>query len=156
MEITEVPLKMQFIVKTTEAEKTYEQQRQNVLTLSQIYSAYGQQTIPLAMQLFGPQGMQMKQQAPELWDYMGRVLTGSGKLMDSIFKFFGIYDTMNYLPDAEKMDQMLDMMKTAAGGIGGMPQLQQGLPGQGGVGPQQGVPGPGMQPQMPPQQGGAY
>jgi len=137
MEITEVPLKMQFVVKTTEAEKTYEQRRMNVMTLSQLYTQFATQTIPLAMQLFGPQGMQMQQQAPELWQYMARVLTGSGKLMEDIFKFFGTYDTKNYIPDPDRMDEMLDMIAGAAQGLSGMPQI--GAPqgqGQGQMPPQ--------------------
>ena len=123
MPITQVPLKMTFIVKTTEAERTYEQQRMNIMTLSQLFSQYAEKTVPLAMQLYGPQGQAMQQQAPELFNYMGRLLTGSGKLMESIFGFFGVQDTQNYVPDTEKMDKMLDMMQGALAAMQNMPQV---------------------------------
>lgn len=137
MDITSVPLKLQFIVKTTEAEKTYEQRRMNVMTLNQIFAQFAQQTVPLAMQLFGPQGMQMKQQAPQMWEYMGRILVGSGKLMEDTFKFFGTMDVNNYIVDPEKLDALMDQMasftgQTFIGAPGGMAAGpgQQEQPGQ--------------------------
>lgn len=157
VELAEVPMRLKFVVRTTEAEKTYEQRRMNVMTLSQLYSQYAQQTVPLAMQLYGPQGQQIKQQAPELWNYLGRILVGSGKLMEDIFKFFGTMDVNNYIPDSEKMDQLLDMLGSMAEGMKGIPQMapeQSPMPGaQAQPGPEQmmmegGAPG-GMPPGMP-------
>ena len=139
MPLAEVPMRLKFIVRTTEAEKTYEQRRMNIMTLSQLYSQFAQQTIPLAMQLYGPQGMQIQQQAPELWAYLGRILTGSGKLMEEIFKFFGTMDVNNYVPDPEKLDKLLDMLGAVAQGMQGMPQL--------GVIPSQSAPHDGILPQ---------
>jgi hypothetical protein len=141
MEISEVPLKMNFIVKTTEAERTYEQQRMNVMTLSQLFAQYAEKTVPLAMQLYSPQGLQMQQQAPELYNYLGRLLAGSGKLMESIFEFFGVYDTANYVPDPDRLDEMLDMMRGAAQSLQGMPQIAGGANGEAAVqaGPAAGV-----------------
>lgn len=141
MPITDVPLKMRFVVETTEMEKTYEQRRMNVMTLSQLFTQFATQTVPLAAQLFGPQGEQMQKQAPQLWQYMARCLTGSGKLMEDIFKFFGTYDTNNYIPDPEKLDQLLDMMAGMAQSVQGAGQVQ--IPGA------QGQQGPMAQGQMP-------
>lgn len=131
MEITEVPLKIKFVVKTTEAEKTYEQRRMNVMTLTQIFTQFSKETIPLAMQLFGPQGQQMQAQMPQLWNYLGRILVGSGKLMEDTFKFFGTYDVNNYVPNPKMMDQMLDTMaqafvgaQQAGSGFAGAPVAQ--------------------------------
>lgn len=128
MTVAEVPTRMAFYVKVTDAERTFEQQRMNLMTLTQMMAQFGQQTVPLAMQMFGPQGVQMQQQAPELYNYMGRILAGSAKMMEDIFKFFNIYNTKDYLPDAERLDQMMDMFGAALQGFqGGSAAVEQGL-----------------------------
>lgn len=129
MTVAEVPTRIAFSVKVTDAERTFEQQRMNLMTLTQLMSQFGQQTVPLAMQVYGPQGEQMKAQAPEMYNYMGRILAGSAKMMEDIFKFFNIYNTKDYLPDSERIDQMMDMFGAALQGFqgaGGMvpPQAQ--------------------------------
>jgi len=123
MEVSEVPMRIAFTVKTTDGDRTYEQQRMNLMTMTQIYGMFAEKTVPLAMQLYGPQGMQMQQQAPEMWAYLARLMVGSGKLVDGIFKFFGIYDTENYVPDMNQLDKMVDMMRGMAGAFSGAPGM---------------------------------
>jgi hypothetical protein len=113
MEIKEVPMRLKFTVRTTEIDRTYEQRRMNLLSLSQIYTQYATQTIPLAQALFGPQGQQMQQQAPQAYQYMARVLVGSGKLLTKIFEFMGINETGEYIENPEILDDQLDQMATA-------------------------------------------
>ena len=147
MDVQSIPLKMKFLVKTTDTEKTYEQRRMAILSLTQIFSQYAQQTIPLAQVLYGPQGAQMQQQSPQMYDYMMRILTGANKLMTTTFEFFGVYDTKNYLPDAEEMDKRLDDLKsvldimrnTQGGGANGQAGSGSVLP-SGGVGGGAGFP----------------
>ncbi|NJL70758.1 MAG: hypothetical protein HC888_03690 [Candidatus Competibacteraceae bacterium] len=129
--IGEVPMRLSFTVRTTDADRTYEQQRMNLMSLSQLFAQFGQQSVPLAMQLFGPQGQQMKQAAPEMWAYMARLLTGSTKLMEQIFTFMGIPDTGNYLPDGDRLDKMTDMMQGMMTALQGAPQQPGGAVGQG-------------------------
>jgi len=159
MELSEVPMRMAFSLQTTDADKTYEQQRENVLGLMQVYNGFAEKTLPLAMQLYSPQGMQMQQQAPEAWGYMARVLTGASKLMEDTFRFFGIYNTQDYVVDSDKLDQMLDMMRSMGQTFGSAPQLGGsqvgGMPPEG-MPPEGAMPPQGMPPQgaMPMQQGG--
>ena len=122
--IGEVPMRISFTVKTTDSERTYEQQRMNMMTMTQIYAQFSKETIPLAMQLYGPQGMQMRQSAPEMWGYLARIMVGSGKLVENIFKFFGMYDVGNYVPSTENLDKMVDMMGSMAQSFAGAPQVQ--------------------------------
>jgi hypothetical protein len=145
MELSEVPVRMAFAMKTTDIDKTYDQQRQNIMALGQIYSGFAQQALPLAMQLYSPQGVQLQQAAPEAWAYMARVLTGYGKLAEETFKFFGMYNTGDFVPETETMDKMLDMMRSmtmqtaqsfqgapvAGAGPQGVPQGPQGPQGPG-------------------------
>lgn len=137
MPLSEVPMRMKFMVRTTDADRTYEQQRMNLLSLTQVFAQFAQQTIPLAMQVYSPQGQQLAQQAPEAWGYMARVLTGSGKLTEEIFKFFGLYNSKDYVPDSKKLDDLLDMLvKQTAQSFAGAPNMSvpqsmsqpQGLP----------------------------
>ncbi len=153
MTVAEVPTRMVFSVKVTDAERTFEQQRMNIMTLTQMLAQFGQQTIPLAIQIYGPQGAQMQQQAPELYNYMGRILAGSAKMMEDIFKFFNIYNTRDYLPDSERIDQMMDMFAAALQGFQAGSQMQ--IPaaagpaeGQAGGGAPSGVPPVGAAPMM--------
>jgi hypothetical protein len=127
----EIPMRISFGIKTTEAEKTFEQQRQNIMALSQLFAQYGQQTIPLAMQLFGPQGLQMKQQAPDMWNYMAKVLTGSGKLIEQIFEFFGTKNTQDYIPDLSLLEKMMQTIGAVGQSFAGTPQMPLGSPQQG-------------------------
>lgn len=150
MELTDVPMRMSFTVKTTDAEKTFEQQRQNVMALTQIYAQFAQQTIPLAMQLYGPEGQTMMQAAPELFKYMERVMIGSGRLMEDVFKFFGVKDSQEYVPDQTRMDQMLD----ALGAVGESFMGAGAIPGAAGPGPLPGGGAAGLGPQGSPAGGG--
>lgn len=138
MELSDVPMKLAFTVRTTDAEKTFEQQRQNMMALTQIYAQFATQTIPLAMQVYGPQGQQMAASAPDFFQYLTRILTGSGKLMDDIFKFFGITNSQEYVPDQQKMEMFLDMLQGVGASFAGVPQA----PGMQQPGGQQGLPPP--------------
>lgn len=128
IKLSEIPMRMSFGIKTTEAEKTFEQQRQNIMALSQLFAQFGQQTIPLAMQLFGPQGQQMRQQAPDMWNYMAKVLTGSGKLVEQIFEFFGTQNTQDYLPDLSLIEKMMQTIGAVGQSFAGAPQMPLGGP----------------------------
>ena len=130
MELTDIPMRLSFTVRTTDAEQTFEQQRQNWLMLTQIYTQFATQTVPFAMQLYGPQGQQMMQQAPEAFKYMERIMLGSGRIIEQIFEFFGVKDTQEYVPDQQMMEQLLD----ALGSIGQSFQGAGLLPGAAGPG----------------------
>lgn len=162
VELTDVPMRLSFTVRTTEAEKTFEQQRQNMVALTQLYTQFAQQTVPFAMQLYGPAGMQMNQQSPELWKYLNRVMVGSGKLMEDIFDFFGVKNIKDYVPDQTLMDQMLDTLGAIGQSFSGAGSLSPGAAGPGlppgisppggaaGPAPLPGPGGPGLPPSPPP------
>jgi hypothetical protein len=130
--LSEVPTRMAFDVQTTENEKTFEVQRQNMTMLAQLYAQFAQQTIPLAMQVFGPTGQQMQAQAPDLYKYILKVLTGSGKLIEDIFSFFSVYNTQDYIPSLDQVSKMSDMLGAIGSSFAGAQQAGQsavaGLP----------------------------
>jgi hypothetical protein len=139
MTVAEVPMRMAFVIKTAEADKTFEAKRQSMLSLTQIFAQFSQQTIPLAMQLFGPTGQQMKAQAPDMFNYMARILTGSCSMMEDVFKFFGQYNAMDYVPDLSMIDKFLDAQQQIGATLGGagaaMGLPSGGVPGAPGAAP---------------------
>lgn len=159
----QIPLRISFSIKATDAEHTFENQRQNRMTMSQLYSQYSQESMPLASQIFGPQAPQMLQMAPLLFKHMLRLYIGRSKLTAELFKFFGEGNPGDYVPDVEGLDKFLDFtdqfttpqyIQRLMMGLQGQPQGQpQGGPprGQGGQEGPQGPGGPGQQAGGPPQ-----
>jgi hypothetical protein len=111
----DIPQKLAFHIRTSDVDETYEAKRQNMLSLTQLFSQYAQQVTPLALQLFGPEGQQMKQMAPEAWNHMLSIYTGSTKLMSEVFKFFGEEDPKRYLPDTRKYEMIQELMREMTG-----------------------------------------
>jgi hypothetical protein len=134
----EVYDRLTFTVQTTDIEKTFESRRQNMLSLTQLYSMFLKETTPLAMQLFGPQGQKMKQGAPELYDHLMQVYTGSCRLMEKIFTFFNEEDTQDYIPDYERQEAIWEYQMAMMNQLREMQMMKQmggrGLsPNQGGM-----------------------
>ena len=110
MNVRDVPSKLAFHIRTSNVDETYEAKRQNMLSLTQLFSQYAQQVSPLVMMLFGQQGAMMQQQAPEAYKYMMSIYVGSTKLMSEVFKFMGEDDPLKYVPDIKKQEFILEMM----------------------------------------------
>lgn len=129
----EVPLRIRFSVRTSDVEQTFEAKRQNLLTMTQLYAMFFQQTFPVAQQLFSPVGLQMQQTAPELYSYLLKIYTGRCRMMEETMKFFGEGDTAKYVPDFQKFEKMMEMQKLmqaliaqmAQGGMNGNSQIAQ-------------------------------
>jgi hypothetical protein len=124
--IEEVPRRLNFTVEVTNAEQTFETMRQNTLTLTQLFSQYAQQVQPLVGMLFGPQGQQIMQGAPKMYEHMLRIYTGSTKLMADVFDFFGKKNWRTYVPDWNESEKMLDMISEMKAQMAQMGQMGQG------------------------------
>lgn len=118
MDVDDLPVRINFRVKTTDVEDTFESKRQNYLTLSQLFAQFAQQTMPLAQQVLGPQGQQLQQQAPELYHYMNSILLGSSKLMGELFRFFNDEDEGKYVPSLKKQEALNEIMRQMLGDVG--------------------------------------
>lgn len=112
MDIAEVPIKFAFSLSMTDIDKTYEVMRQNYVMASTLYSQFSQQTIPLMEQIFGPQGMQMRQVAPDLWMYMLQIFVGANEFMAQIFKFMNIENSEDFVPNVKKQKMISDMFNS--------------------------------------------
>ncbi len=106
----DIPFKLSFKITTSDIEQSFEIKRQNMLTLTQLYTQWANQTMPLAFQLYGPQGKQMQQESPDLYKYMLEILVGSTNMLKEIFKFFGEDQTEEYLPDMRKSEMLRDFL----------------------------------------------
>lgn len=151
----DIPFTLSFSVKVSDVEQTFEAQRQNMLALTQLYGQYSNQTFPLAMQLFGPQGQQIKKEAPELYAHMLSIYIGATKLIKDVFLLFGEEGAEEYVPDTRKHEKIQEMLRqvtdmlirASQGGAGNATgQIQgnrgEGTPGVGGQG--QAIPGGGQ------------
>ncbi len=116
MKLEEIPKRLRFSVKTTEVEQTFEAQRQNVMTLVQVYAMFLEKLMPLAQSLGGNVAR----------EFILKAFTGSSRLMEEVFKFFGKEDTSRYIPDYEKQEMLLKIMRimqnpmAMIGGMNGM------------------------------------
>jgi hypothetical protein len=163
MPVEDIPLKMAFTVNTTDVDETYEMERQRYLMLIQTYNMYiglsGQlmQTITqIAMQL--PKMPQLQ----DLFDHNVKVYAGLSKIMSKILEFGGEPDTKEYMPNYEKLEQLVDfrnqmleqiqsigglngrrLLGAGPGAMGAGPGVPQGAIGQPGMGNVQGA-GPGL------------
>ena len=133
IDVSEVPARLRFTVRTSDVEQTFEGQRQNLLTLTQLYGMFFQQTMPIAQQLFGPTGQQMMAMAPDLYKYMTQMYLGNCKLMEDTFRFFQETDTQKYIPDTKKQEMIIGLMQamqSQTGGMGGQQGAGTGIGGQ--------------------------
>jgi hypothetical protein len=107
----QVPIRLKFSVRTSDVEQTFETKRQNLLTRTQLSAMFFEQTMPVVQMLFGPQGMQIQAQAPELFKYLARIYTARCRMMEEAIRFFGEDDTGKYVPDYKRLEALLDFQK---------------------------------------------
>ena len=109
--INEVPRRFKFDIFTTDIEHSYEAKRDTVVKLMEITMQAQPQLVILAQQVLGPQGMQLRQVAPDAWSQMLEVYVGSVNLLKEMYHFADVDDTENYLQDVSKLDEMIKMMR---------------------------------------------
>jgi hypothetical protein len=154
MKLEDIPTRFQFIVKTTDINRTDEARRQNLLTLTQLYAVYFKDIMQTMMMAYQPQV------PADVKGLAFRHFTGASRMMEKVLKFFGEDDTEKYLPDFRKAEMLLkavNQMQGMQGGAGGQGQLgpvgpggpatgavagNVGEPGVGGVSPVVGVSSP--------------
>jgi hypothetical protein len=125
IKLEEIPKKLRFSVKTTEMDQTYEAQRQNTMTLVQVYAMFLEKVLPLASQL----GTETAQ------EFMMKAFTGSARLMEQVFKFFGQDDTDRFIPNYKKIEDLQKIMEILKQNMQGGMNGSSGLV-PGGIGPQ--------------------
>lgn len=115
MPFEEIPMQLAFKIRTSDVDQTFEAKRQNLLALTQLYAQYAMQIIPLSDKLFGPEGQQMQQVAPEAYANDLAIYNGATRLMSEVFKFFGEEDPESYVPDTQKYELMLEVIRRMNG-----------------------------------------
>jgi hypothetical protein len=149
MPISDVPRKLKFTIYTTDIEHGYEAKRDTVMKLLELVLQAQPQLVQLSQAVFGPQGMQMKMQAPDAWAQLLEIYVGSVNLMKESFIFADFEDTENYIQDVSKWDKLIQMLRASnqqqiqaldaqRNQIGGGSGMAGGATGPGGA------PGPGM------------
>lgn len=102
--VEDLPNLFRFSVATTDVAKTEDAKKQNILTLTQLYSLFSQEVLNLQGQLSNPQVQQM----PELATFIQRLIIGRTKIMEQTLDMFGVNETDDYLPYLRNVEMMLD------------------------------------------------
>jgi hypothetical protein len=109
--MSEVPRKLKFEIYTTDIEHSYETRRETIMNLMQLTFQAQPQLVQLSQAVFGVQGMQMRQQAPEAWNQLLEIYVGSVNLLKAAYTFADFPDTENYLQDVTKFEKLIEMLK---------------------------------------------
>ena len=141
MPLETIPRRLKFSVRTTEMDQTFEVRRQNTLTLWQILSTFWEKTIPLLIQMENPEIPPLAKQG------MTKAFTGGARLLEQTFKFFGEEDTKKFVPDYKRLEILNQIQEAMQGDIGQMKQMLEVVEsGRGNIGgggsPGQGAPIP--------------
>ena len=148
MNVEDIPTKFRFQVQTTDVAKTDIAKRQELLTLTQLYTLYFQQITQAMVTAANPQVQQLGPLGSEIMKISLKHYTGATKMMEKILKYFDEIDTGKYLPDIrliEQMERMIGQSQMQGGMNGQRGQTQNALPRPAGEAPVQGAGGqPGM------------
>ena len=111
MPMSAVPRRLKFEIYTTDIEHSYEARRDTVMKLMEMTFQAQPQLVQLATQVLGPQGMQLRQIAPDAWSQLLEVYVGSVNLLKSAYEFADFTDTENYIQDVSALDKFVQMMR---------------------------------------------
>lgn len=143
--LEELPSRLQIVVQTSDISQTKDAQKQNLLTVSQIYTGYAQQTLPLVQMI--EQLTAGGQNPVGLMTPTGRMaastLVGAVDMMGRILDYFGIDNWEDYVPDVSDLKVQMALVdaqtkQTAAaisariGGQGETQGMGDPVPGVGG------------------------
>jgi hypothetical protein len=104
--LEEIPNRFRFRVQTTEPEKTEDAKRQNVLTLTQLYSVYIDKLLQMA------QMMESQEVPPKMKEAVTNFYVGLTKLMGKTLDNFGEVEHEDYLPYVKDIEMMLEHLQT--------------------------------------------
>jgi hypothetical protein len=135
MPMSEVPRRLKFEIYTTDIEHSFETRRETLMQLMQFTLQAQPQLVQLMMSIFGPQGMQLKAQAPDAWAQLLEIYVGDVKLLKEMYTFADFNDTENYLQDTSKWEKLVEMLRTLNAQQLAVGAMQQGgMNGPGGAG----------------------
>ena len=109
----ELPMQFKFRIATTDADQTEEAKRQRLLTMSQLYSMFGQQTLSLLQNFLQTAGQFAQPMVPfiieKIKEFTLTLLSGGTKMMENILKEFET-PPEGYLPNVKDIQMMLEMI----------------------------------------------
>jgi hypothetical protein len=129
----QLPLRFSFSITTSEADQTEEAKRQKLLTMTQLYTVYGQQTMQLLMQYLQVMTQYQNQEATQMalgkiHEYTANFLNGSSKMMTEVLEEFG-KPTDGFFPNMKDIAAMVEAINVQREQkYGGIRQQQNGGP----------------------------
>ena len=104
--VDEIPMRINFTVRTTEADETFDAKKDNLLMLGQITTQAQQQLMPIAQLLLGPQGEKLMKEAPAFFQYLNDTFVGNWKLLREVYELAGEEDVENYIPNIKRQEKI--------------------------------------------------
>ena len=147
--IEDLPTKLQIDVQTSDISQTKDGAKQNLLAMTQIYTGYATQMVPLVQQFdqMTAGGANMQALSSPSGRMMASVIVGATDMMSKVLEHFGVEDWENYLPATDDLKAIMAMLdgqiKQTAASIGNQVGGGNGaveMGGMGGMGPG-GMPG---------------
>jgi hypothetical protein len=99
--IDQIPLKLQFQVRTRNIEETRDVQRNNMLMFSQLLDQYTQTALQASMMLNNPN----QPLPPEAHAILTKSLEGKTRILQNLLEMMSVEDTSDYVLDADAMEE---------------------------------------------------
>jgi len=113
MPMSEVPRRMRFEIYTTDIQHSYETRRDTIMQLMELTFQAQPQLVQLSQTVLGPQGMQLRQIAPDAWNQLLEVYVGSVNLLKEVYTFADFTDTENYIQDVSVLEKVVQALRQA-------------------------------------------
>jgi hypothetical protein len=97
----------QFSIQSTEQDKTIEARKQQMMTMVQLYTMYGQQVFQLLPMIYSPEA----QVPPQIQQVAAKFFTGATEMMDKIFHLMDHPESEDYLPYTKDLELMLGQIE---------------------------------------------
>ena len=107
MDVEDIPLRFQFLVKSTRVDETNDAKRQVVLTQMQLYTQYFQTAMQIKMMMADPQ------LPPDVKEFMQKMFVGMTLLTEESLKLYNVDNTDELLPAVEHARIMEKLMAAA-------------------------------------------
>jgi hypothetical protein len=111
IDVTEIPMRMAFSVRTRDLEDTKDVYRQNLMMLFQIQNNYFQSNAPVIMQLYGPQGAQMPQEIRDFFYQQFQTTTNVLRQMAEMMNIDNVDDVTLDIDEYDKKELQLKQQK---------------------------------------------
>jgi hypothetical protein len=105
MNVEDIPMTFQFVVRSTPADETQDAKRQMVLTKMQLYTQYFQTAMQIQQMMASPQ------MPPEMQAFIQKMFVGMTNITEETLKLYDVDNVDDLLPNVRHQELMLELME---------------------------------------------